>query len=332
MADGDLYFPPVAGDEWEGVDAASIGWDAARLAELLDLLAARDSAGVVILHRGRIVAERYWQGADMHDTGDLGSAQKPVVSFQLAVAQRDGGLSLDDPVAEHLGRAWTRTEPALEDAITLRHLVTMTSGLTDAFAFEATPGTAWYYNNNAYHQSKTVLERATGTSIEAFTQERLFGPIGARDSSWVLRPTMLDPLGKAMTGLHMSCRDMARFGLLMLAGGSWDRRSLGADAGYLAEATRPSQHLNPSYGYLWWVNGQDRLMLPGRRPARRGPFAAPAPADLFAATGAGDQKLYVCPSAGVVVARRGAPGGPPSVALSSFDNDIWARLAAVIGG
>src|SRR4051812_22067206 len=168
MADGDLYFPPVAGDEWERVDAASIGWDAEGLAELLDLLAARDSVGVVILQRGRMVAERYWQGADLHATGDLGSAQKSVVSFLLGVARGDGRLSLDDGVAHHLGRGWTRTEPAIEDAITLRHLVTMTSGLREDFAFEAAPGTAWYYNNNAYHQSKTLLERATGTTLEGF--------------------------------------------------------------------------------------------------------------------------------------------------------------------
>src|SRR4051812_42887418 len=106
MAEGDLYFPPVDGDEWERVDPASLGWDARRLDETLDLLAARDSVGVVILHNGRIAAERYWQGADEHATGDLGSAQKSVVSVLLGLAQHDGVLKLGERVADHLGRGW----------------------------------------------------------------------------------------------------------------------------------------------------------------------------------------------------------------------------------
>src|SRR3954451_746703 len=209
MAEGDLYFPPVDSDEWEGVGAASVGWDAARLAETVDLLGARDSVGVVVLHNGRLVAERYWQGADPHATGDLGSAQKSIVSFLLGVAQSDGVLSLRDRVADHLGGGWTRTAPEVERAITLRHLVTMTSGLSDDFGFEAAPGTAWYYNNNAYHQSKTALERAAGRPIEDLSREWLFDPIGARDALWIPRPTMVDPLGRVLTGLHLSCRDMA---------------------------------------------------------------------------------------------------------------------------
>src|SRR5438067_2091128 len=102
MAEPEVYFPPVDGDAWEQVGAGSLGWDEGGLHELLDLLGARDTLGVVILHRGRLVAERYWQGAAVHSTGDLGSGQKSIVSFLVGVAQAQGRVTLGDRVANHL--------------------------------------------------------------------------------------------------------------------------------------------------------------------------------------------------------------------------------------
>ena len=55
-----IYFPPDNGI-WERVDPASVGWDAAGLSAALDVAGSRKSSGVLILHQGRILAERYWQ-------------------------------------------------------------------------------------------------------------------------------------------------------------------------------------------------------------------------------------------------------------------------------
>jgi hypothetical protein len=91
-----------------------------------------------------------------------------------------------------------------------------------------------------------------------------------------------------------------------------------ADQKYLKKSTRPSQRLNPAYGFLWWVNGQ-KFALRGTRNVR-GPLNAEAPQDLFAALGALGRKCYVVPSLDLVVTRLGDDPG------QSFDQEFWKRL------
>ena len=122
-----------------------------------------------------------------------------------------------------------------------------------------------------------------------------------------------------------TARDLARLGLLILAGGAWRGETIVEDADYLAEMLRPSQALNPAYGLLWWVNGQASALswaLPPEKTA--GPLIPSAPPDLVAAQGARDRKLYVVPSLDLVVARLGDDG---STDASSFNDAFWWLLA-----
>ncbi len=87
---------------------------------------------------------------------------------------------------------------------------------------------------------------------------------------------------------------------------------------------RPSQQMNPSYGFLWWVNGQASSVSWAATPERtEGALIPSAPADLVAAQGARDRKLYVIPSLDLVVTRLGDVG---SVEDSSFNDAFWERL------
>ena len=95
--------------------------------------------------------------------------------------------------------------------------------------------------------------------------------------------------------------------------------------------TTPSQTLNRSYGYLWWLNGQPSYQLPGpQQTVFPGPLIPAAPADLIAALGKNDQKIYVVPSLGLVVVRQGNSAGASRLAASSFDNELWTRIMAVV--
>ena len=79
------------------------------------------------------------------------------------------------------------------------------------------------------------------------------------------------------------------------------------------ESFAPSQPFNASYGYLWWLNGQESFMLPGPTPpARPGSLIPTAPADLVAALGKADQKLYISRALDLVVARLGDKADPES--------------------
>jgi CubicO group peptidase (beta-lactamase class C family) len=129
--------------------------------------------------------------------------------------------------------------------------------------------------------------------------------------------------------LEISPRDMARFGLLVLARGWWADASILDDPAYLRAALSTSQDFNPSYGLLWWLNGKVGHELPGDNPQPiEGPIIAEAPSDLVAALGTSDQKIYVAPSLDLVIARQGGPAGPPDLTVSSFDNTWWHALSA----
>ena len=332
---GALYFPPADGT-WETVAPAAAGWDPARLDAALALAEDRASTGVVILYRGRIMAERHWmpddpspahtngsfpRTADGHAVEDVASVQKSVVAVLVGMARARGLLDLDDPVAAH-EPGWTAASPEQESAVTIRHLLAMTTGLTPDLAFEAAPGTSWRYNTPAYHHLLRIVARAAGLERNPLTRDWLTGPLGMNDSRWEPRPWAEAAIG---TGFVTTARDLARFGLLVLAGGAWRGEPIVDDAVYLAEMLRPSQALNPSYGLLWWVNGQASALSWALPPeVTAGPLIPSAPPDLVAAQGARDRKLYVVPSLDLVVARLGDSG---STDASSFNDAFWWLLA-----
>jgi CubicO group peptidase (beta-lactamase class C family) len=203
-----LYFPPTKG-EWQRVTPAAAGWNAAKLEAALKYAGDKRASGVVILHRGRIMAEQYWSPDESAQAGgkpreygamvvgrddagrvieDVASVQKSVAAMLVGIAQHQGLLKLDDPVAKHLGAGWTKAAPEQERAITVRHLVTMTSGLTDDLTFEAPAGSRWRYNSAAYARTIKVVAAAAGKSPNELTGAWLTARIGMGHSRWVERP------------------------------------------------------------------------------------------------------------------------------------------------
>ena len=335
LDDAPLYFPPADGP-WATVEPGDAGWDAAKLDAALDLAAERRSSGVVVLHRGRIMAERYWpvenpgpayanqrQGttAAGHPLEDVASVQKSVVAILTTIAAERGLLTLDDTVSDHLGAGWSQASAAQEAAISIRHLLTMTSGLTPQLGYEADPDTRWRYNTPAYHHLLRIIAGAANLSRETVTRDWLTSRIGMRDSDWAPRPWAN---ADTAVGFLTTARDLARLGLLVQARGAWDGAAIVEDARAIDQATRPSQQLNPAYGFLWWLNGQSFRLGAGRGASRNdGALIASAPPDLVAAQGALDRKVYVVPSLDLAVTRLGDRG---SIDGSSFNDAFWDRL------
>jgi CubicO group peptidase (beta-lactamase class C family) len=336
-----LYFPST-NPGWQHVAPASVGWDEAKLKAALDLAGRNRSSGVVVLHRGRILAEQYWslepdapvgkkareyaalvrgRDAEGRVIEDVASVQKSVAAILVGIAQSHGLLKLDDPVSRHLGTGWSKATPEQEGAITVRHLVTMTSGLRDDLTFEAAAGTRWRYNTPAYARTVAVIAAAAKKSPNDLTREWLTGRIGMNDSRWVSRGLGNSEVAANALGFATTARDLARFGLLILTQGEWNGETVIADRDYLRAALRPSQTLNPSYGYLWWLNGQPAVAR-GAGELVKGPLIPTAPSDLVAALGAVDRKLYVVPSLDLVVTRLGNSAAP------TFQNEFWRLLMA----
>ena len=213
----------------------------------------------------------------------------------------------------------------------MQHLLSMGSGLDDSLRFVVEPGTRFYYNNPAYYQTFELITRATSQTIHQATASLLWNRIGMRTASWRLNIDTGEP-GFVMSA---SARDMARFGLLVLNTGRWDTQVVLDDTAYLRASTSSSHASNPSYGYLWWLNGKTAYRTPGPYllPSVPGPLIPSAPSDLVAALGKGDKKIYVVPSLELVVVRHGAEadvaGGNP-LAISAFDEQFWQRLKVAL--
>ena len=329
-----LYFPPHTG-EWERVTPAEVGWDPAALKEALSFAGERKSSGVVVLYNGRILAEQYWRlplvsgllrrptpyvltlhgkSSSGHQIEDVASVQKSVVAVLAGIAQQKGLLKITDRVDQHLGAGWSKAPREAESQITLRHLLTMTSGLNTSLEFAAEAGTKWRYNTTAYAQSLKAVAAAADMQPNELTRKWLTGPIGMADSRWVTRPYVKTlRIDANALGFATTARDLARFGLLILAQGAWGEKAVVEDRKYLRAMLQPSQQLEPSYGFLWWVNANSRR-VPG------------APNDLVAAIGNMERIVYVVPSLGLVVVRLG--DSPATAKQPPFMREMWKRLMA----
>ena len=309
-----LYFPSTDA-AWERVTPEEAAWKPAAISDALQFAASRQSTGVVILAGGRILAEEYWNGDAPIE--DVASVQKSVVGLLAGMAEERRQLNLDAPVDRYLGAGWSKAERAAEERITVRHLMTMTSGLNDALVYQRPAGAVWRYNTGAYSRMIPILEKATGTDISTLTERWLTGPIGMTSSRWVTRPWAAGNDAANAIGFRTTARDLARFGLLILNGAKWQDQDLLENRAYFERMLTPSQSLNRSYGLLWWLNGQRGMVAGG---AQHESLIPSAPRDLVAALGAQGRKVYVVPSLQLVVTRLGTNPG------DSFDEEFWSRL------
>ncbi|MCO6478899.1 MAG: serine hydrolase [Phaeodactylibacter sp.] len=323
-----LYFPPLAGAEWAQLPPEELGWCSDKVDSLIEFVEEKNTKAFIILKDGKIVVEEYFGTFTQDSAWYWASAGKSLMGVLIGLAQQEGRLDIEGPTGDYLGEGWTSCPPEEEQRITIRHQISMSTGLDDSLeppgstqnCFEpecfqclAAPGARWAYHNSAYRIVQDVMEEATGVNKNVYTFSRLGSRIG-------------------MNGLwfnyvfYSRARDMARFGLFTLARGSWNGEAILTDTAYFNAMVNSSQDANPAYGYLWWLNGKASYQLPGLQFSFPGSLIPEAPGDLVAALGKDDQKIYVAPSLGLVVVRMGESAGGVSPAYSSFDNQLWERL------
>lgn len=260
------------------------------------------TAAFVVLHDDRIVYERYARGYDEQSLLNSFSIAKSVLATLVGIAMAEGSIAgLDDTVVQY------RPEfagTAYED-VTLRRLLTMTSGMVDEPALvpsqaryyygedlhalaaralaQAPAANGWRYSEADAQMLGFVLEGAVGMTVSAYLEKKLWKPLGMEsDAIW-----SLDREGgveKAFCCISARARDFARFGRLYLQHG----RSNGAQivpADWAALSVLPG--VTTSFGYLhqqlWWRPADDEK-------------------DFFA-YGHDGQYLYVNPKARVVIVK-----------------------------
>lgn len=271
---------------------------------------------LVVAHHGEIVFEGHYRDSGPGDLHCAHSVTKSFISTLVGILSGDGLLTLDAPVASLVDAPAFRSDP-VKGLITVRHLLTMSSGLYghgwwDIDELEerhepvlkgaiqaplvAPPGWGFLYNNGAAHVLSAVIENVSGKRPDEVAAERLFGPLGIERWAW---PT--DPEGHqwGCGSLEMAGRDLLKLGLLYLNGGTWNGTRI-IDESYVRTATSPLMEgglpERCGYGLLWWV--ADR-----------------APRHSYFAGGHGGQYIVVVPSLDVVVVTMGdadAMSRPPA--------------------
>ena len=323
-----LYFPPLAGNTWETLSPDSLGWCDDKIQDLYDLLETNNTKAFLVLKDGKIVLEKYFGTFTQDSAWYWASAGKSMTACLVGIAQQENLLDINDPTSDYLGTGWTACPPDKEAIITIRHQLTMTSGLDDGLGdpyctldtclqYLADAGTRWAYHNGPYTLLDQVIEGASGQNFNLFFNQKITQKTGIT-GIWL-------PSGYNNV-LFSKARSMARFGILIQNSGTWNTTPVVSDPAYFQQMTTPSQNLNPSYGYLWWLNGQPTYKLPGLQINIPGPLFPAAPDDMISALGKNGQYLNVVPSQGLVVVRMGeAPGTGIEVPVV-FNNDIWLKI------
>jgi len=324
-----MYFPPVSGNEWETVSVADLSWNQNAVQPLKDFLVQKNTLAFMILVNGRIVMEEYFSGHTRSAEWEWNSAGKTLVATTTGIAQQEGLLTISNKASDYLGTGWTNMSLARENLITVRNLLTMTSGIDDAnqlvikpnLTYVADAGSRWAYGN-VFQKLTDVVSVAGNTSFETYFNEKLKNKIGM-DGYW--------NFGTIFTIYHSTARSMARFGILALNKGRWDNVQI-VDEQFFTESINTSQSINPSYGYLWWLNGKTSYMIPGEQTVYQGSLVPDAPADMYAAMGAKDQRIYVIPGKKMIIIRMGNASDPanPNFAVSGFDNELWLKINSLI--
>jgi CubicO group peptidase (beta-lactamase class C family) len=329
--DNSIYFPPISGNTWETQTPSSLGWNTTALNNTYQFLEQKHTKAFIVLHNGRMVSEKYFGTFTSDSNWYWASVGKTLTAFLVGISQKENLLKIDEPTSKYLGAGWTSLSPVQESQITIRHQLSMTSGLNDGsnsdctlpacLQYLAAPNTRWAYHNAPYTLLEKVVERASGKTYNAFFQEKIRNRIGM-NGAWFR-------VGDYNNVYFSNARSMARFGLLMLAKGNWNGTAILNDELYFNSMVNSSQNLNPSYGYLTWLNGKASHLLPTLQFAFNGSMVHNAPPDMYCALGRDDQKIYVVPSKKLVVIRMGAAAGNVQLAASSFDNELWGYLKDV---
>lgn len=310
--------------EWQMIAPADAGF-ASDFPERLDQFLsgqAQNIHGVVIVRRGRLVLERYYEGFDQVRAAqllhDLRSVTKSVIGLLYGIALDEGKApALDAPLLAHFPQYTDLPDMARRRRWTIGHAITMTLGLdwdevdraygdprNAHTAMEAAPdpyryvleqpivtvpGERWTYCSGATALLGKILENATRQPLHEYARAVLFDPLGIGPTEWLLgfAGGERDFAG----GLRTRPRDLARIGQMLLDGGKAGERQV-VPAAWLADSFKPAAKVNDrrQYGYHWYLGDLPYAGPEGERHAR-----------WIAAVGYGGQRLLVFPELELVV-------------------------------
>ena len=348
-----LELPPPPGDPatiaWPDGDLVAdrsvpSGVDVAALQAASDWAFERESPeqvtlSLLVVHNGRIILERYAPGVDMTTRTRTWSTAKSIAVTLIGMLADQGRMQLDEPLGfDWLPRA-SSPESDPRNAITLRHVLNMSSGLDtidnagreyatgSGLAYWAgassvqgarrralirEPGTNWDYENYDTLLAVYAMKLALGDdrTYRAFPRRALLDKIGMRNT---LLST--DRFGDFILSsqVYTNARDLARFGLLYLQKGIWNGERLLSEEwiDFVRTPAPATAQRGNQYGGQWWLVPDNRNDVPK---------------DAYSTSGNRGQYVVVVPSHDLVIVRRGLDYGRQGFSRWSLTREVLKAI------
>ncbi|WP_299250413.1 serine hydrolase [uncultured Cytophaga sp.] len=303
--------------------------------ELMDSLEKYKTTSVLFIQHDSIIREHYFGGINDTTRSNSFSVAKSYIGALVGRAIKLGYIkSVDQPVGDYI----KEFDYGLKKHITIRHLLTMSSGLDWDEAYNSlfsqttkayygsdlekqvlglnvikTPGQFFEYKSCDTEIIAILLNRATKMSVSEFLEKELWMQMGSSKATWSLDHN--DGLEKAFCCIYATAKDFARLGNLYLHKGNWNGTQL-IDSSYIIQSTKRADLLDLKtnrpidfYGYQWWVLNEYKGL------------------SCYYMRGILGQNIIVIPSMNMVIVRMGHERG---VKMNNHYSEMYALLDEAI--
>jgi CubicO group peptidase (beta-lactamase class C family) len=322
--------PAQLDDGWEVARLSDAGLDPDRIGQMIMEIEGWESNrfnSILIVKDGKLTLEKYYPGHlfdfnipgltqtpmqyDAQTRHFLASQSKSITSLLFGIALDQGLVNSVDEYIKTCFDSYSGLFQEGKELITIRHLLTMSSGLpwnesipgtddvytlfrvADPISYllskplDAPPGQVFHYNSGGTNLLGEIVHLTSEMNLRQFAAAHLFAPLGITSYDW---KTIRGEVIFASGGLFLKPRDLAKIGQLCLAGGEWNGKPLVSKA-WLDESTRswifPTElGLGNGYGYQWWLND----FTVGSKKYH-----------AYFAAGWGEQLMYIFPEVNMVV-------------------------------
>ena len=292
---------------------------------------ARESNALIVIHRGNVLVEQYWNDMQPDTLANGRAITRSVTPMVLGFAVADGKVDLDKPIGRYI-KEW---KDDVRGQVTVRQLAQNVSGLEVApqlgldqiygnkdlclvycgdvvraalsYDYAREPGTKFEVAQENSQLLALVIERAMKRPIQEILSERVWKKIGAADAAFQFdRP---DGVARVMCCMRATPRDWTRMGVLIMQNGIWNGEQV-LPEGWVETMATPSDR-NPNFGLGLWLGSPFNEMRtyfeddPGVIPQSE-PYLSD---DVLIMEGGGFRVVYMVPSEDLVIFRHG-PGVP----------------------
>ncbi len=275
-------YTPLPGDDWQVSTPEAQGLDPLPVAEMYYRAAQLETIySLLVIKNGYLIAEDYFKAGSIDKKDRLQSVTKSYTSALVGIALEQGYLaSVDQKMMDFFPELADQISDPRKNRITIREMLQMRAGYpweeSTAELFELLytgfrpstlvdvplvrdPGSGVEYSNLTSHLLGIIVARATGTDLRSFAEEYLFSPLNVEAGEWIQD---WEGYYNGHADLHLSARDMAKFGLLYLNKGEFQGKQV-LSAQWVHDSLetysddawpyRVGRNFNDiGYGYQWW--------------------------------------------------------------------------------